>query len=311
MKKVLVIGSLNCDYVIDLPKMPETGETLLCGSYELVSGGKGANQAYALGKLGGSAAMLGAVGDDGPGARLLDNLRSVGVDVSGIKTVTGMSTGTAFIFVDSSGSNSIVVAQGANLQVDEEYIRENDRLLRECDIVLLQLEIPIETVLYAAKRAKELGKTVILDPAPARPDLPRELYRWVDYIKPNEVELGMLLGDSEAQNSLEKSTAILQGWGVKNVVVTLGEKGAFLREENGLTRAFPPVSGLRVVDTTAAGDSFTAALAYGLSAGSGLHEALELAICVSGLAVTKKGAQTSIPDMAEVRAYMQAHNKKL
>lgn len=255
--------------------------------------------------------MLGAVGDDGPGARLLDNLRSVGVDVSGIKTVTGMSTGTAFIFVDSSGSNSIVVAQGANLQVDEEYIRENDRLLRECDIVLLQLEIPIETVLYAAKRAKELGKTVILDPAPARPDLPRELYRWVDYIKPNEVELGMLLGDSEAQNSLEKSTAILQGWGVKNVVVTLGEKGAFLREENGLTRAFPPVSGLRVVDTTAAGDSFTAALAYGLSAGSGLHEALELAICVSGLAVTKKGAQTSIPDMAEVRAYMQAHNKKL
>ncbi len=122
MKKVLVIGSINCDYVINVPKMPETGETLLCGGYELAPGGKGANQAYALAKLGGKVAMLGAVGDDGPGEKLLGNLRAVGVDVSEIMTLPGESTGTAFIFVDSAGSNSILVSQGANLRVNEEYI---------------------------------------------------------------------------------------------------------------------------------------------------------------------------------------------
>lgn len=304
MKKILVIGSLNCDYVINVPQMPRTGETLLCGGYETVPGGKGANQAYAAARLGGNVAMLGAVGDDGPGETLKRSLESAGVDLSGIRTVSGETTGTAFIFVDSSGANSIAVAPGANRLVDEEYVREHDDLLRECDIVVLQMEIPLNTVLYCARRAKELHKTVILDPAPARADIPWELYGWVDYIKPNEVELGTLLGDSGACGHLEESAAALQARGVKNVVVTLGERGALLRDESGAVRTFPALTGLRVVDTTAAGDSFTAALAYGLAADSGLSKALELAICVSGLAVTEKGAQTSMPGMDRVREFI-------
>lgn len=308
MKKVLVIGSLNCDYVINVPQMPRLGETLLCGGYETLPGGKGANQAYALAKLGGRVAMLGAVGDDGPGEMLKRSLESAGVDLSGIRTVPGESTGTAFIFVDGSGANSIIVAQGANRLVDGEYIREHEDMMRECNIVLLQMEIPLNTVLYCAKRARELHKTVILDPAPAREDIPRELYGWVDYIKPNEVELGTLLGDGEACRRLEESAAVLQSWGVKNVVVTLGEKGAFLRDERGVAKSFPPLNGLRVVDTTAAGDSFTAALAYGLADGMNLNKALKLAICVSGLTVTGKGAQASMPGMDRVRERMDRSN---
>lgn len=305
MKKVLVIGSLNCDYVINVQKMPQVGETLLCEGFERIPGGKGANQAYALGRLGGDVAMLGAVGDDSAGAMLRDNLAAVGVDVSRLKCSRQDDTGTAFICVDSLGHNSIIVIQGANRAVDIPYIKANDDLLEACGIVLLQMEIPMETVVYAAKRAKALGKTVILDPAPASTGVPRELYACVDFIKPNEVELGTLVGDERAEERLEESAALLQDMGVRNVVVTLGQNGAFLREEDGNSRYFPANTGMRAVDTTAAGDSFTAALAYGLSTGRGLHEAMELAICVSGIVVTRKGAQTSIPSMDEVRGFLR------
>lgn len=304
MEKVLVIGSLNCDYVINVEKMPKVGETLLCDRFETVPGGKGANQAYALGRLGGNVSMLGAVGDDNAGAMLRRNLAAVGVDVSRLKCSRQEDTGTAFICVDSSGGNSIIVIQGANRTVDIQYIKDNDDMLKASDIVLLQMEIPMETVAYAAKRAKALGKKVILDPAPARADIPRELYACVDYIKPNEVELGTLVGDERAEERLEESAALLQEMGVRNVVVTLGQKGAFLRDENGRGRYYPAAAGTRAVDTTAAGDSFTAALAYGMSGGCGLHEAMELAICVSGIVVARKGAQTSIPSMDEVRRFL-------
>lgn len=305
MKKVLVIGSLNCDYVINVPKMPKLGETLSCDGFEMVPGGKGANQAYAIGKLGGSVGMLGAVGGDGAGDMLRENLRAVGVDVSGLLTVPGESTGSAFITVDSSGGNSIIVVPGANRAVSPEYIMGHGDALRECDILVLQLEIPLEAVLYAARRAKELGKTVILDPAPASPHIPRELYGYVDYIKPNEIELGMLIGDEGAGERLKESAAVLQGWGARNVIVTLGEQGAFLLEEGGSTRSIPALQNIRAVDTTAAGDSFTGALAYGLAAGSSLYGALELAVRVAGIVVTRKGAQTSMPDMQEILKAVQ------
>lgn len=305
MKKILVIGSLNCDYVINVQKMPQLGETLLCDGFEMIPGGKGANQAYALGRLGGSVSMLGAVGDDSAGAMLRDNLAGVGVDISRLKCSRQENTGTAFICVDSSGRNSIIVIQGANRSVDIPYIKANDDLLEACDIVLLQMEIPMETVVYAAQRAKALGKTVILDPAPASTGVPRELYACVDFIKPNEVELGTLVGDEQAEEHLEESAVLLQDMGVRNVVVTLGHNGAFLRDEKGESRYFPANTDMRPVDTTAAGDSFTAALAYGLSTGRGLHEAMELAICVSGIVVTRKGAQTSIPSMDEVREFLR------
>lgn len=306
MKRVLVIGSLNCDYVINVPEMPQIGETLLCDSFEMIPGGKGANQAYALGKLGGTVSMLGAIGGDSVGAALRDNLASVGVDATRLKQAKGENTGTAIITVDSMGRNSIIVVPGANSTVDIPYIEENTDLLEACDLLLLQMEIPMETVVYAAKKAKALGKTVILDPAPARADIPQELYQCIDFIKPNEVELGTLVGDGQAEERLEASAALLQSRGVKNVVVTLGGKGAFLRDEEGNARRFFAQESVQVVDTTAAGDSFTAALAYGLSADCDVHEAIDLAIAVSGMVVTRKGAQTSIPNMEQVKEFMAA-----
>lgn len=303
MKKIAVIGSINMDYVIDVQSMPLIGETVLCDRYDTIPGGKGANQAYAIGRLGGDVTMLGAVGDDEAGEALRENLRSAGVDVSRIKQSAGHNTGTAFICVDCTGNNSIIVIQGANKTVDIPYIDENIDLLEECDIVLFQLEIPMETVVYAARKAKQLGKTVILDPAPARNDIPRELYDCVDFIKPNEVELTMLTGDPRAEEHLDSAAQRLKERGVRNVIVTLGGKGAFLLDRDGRTSRYEADENVPVVDTTAAGDSFTAALACGLAGGIPTEEAVKFAICVSNIVVTRKGAQTSIPTIEEVKAY--------
>ena len=303
VKKIAVVGSMNMDYVIEVQAMPLVGETILCQGFSMIPGGKGANQAYAAGKLGGQVTMLGAVGCDQAGEALCESLRSVGVDVSRIKHCQGENTGTAFISVDKEGHNSITVAQGANRAVDIPYIQQNMDVLEECDIVLFQLEIPLETVVFAAQKAKALGKTVILDPAPARTDIPRELYACVDYLKPNEVELTTLTADGSAEDHLEQAAAGLQAQGVKNVVVTLGGKGAFLLEEQGKASFHPADTTLHVVDSTAAGDSFTAALAGGLANGLAIDEAVNLAIRVSNIVVTRKGAQTSIPTMEEVMQF--------
>ncbi len=300
MKKVVVIGSMNMDYVINVPHAPTDGETILCERFETFPGGKGANQAYVLGKLGGEVAMLGAVGQDAPGQSLCHNLQSVGVDTSRVKHLPDMTTGMAFITVDAQGENRIVVVQGANMAVDIPYIDANMDLLAASDIVLLQLEIPLETVVYAAEKAKALGKTLILDPAPARTDIPESLYQNLDFIKPNEVELATLVENPDAACSLESSVKQLQDRGVKNVVVSLGEKGVFLRDSQGRTVSFPADHRVQAVDTTAAGDSFTAALAYGLSNGRQLTDAVKLAVRVSNIVVTRKGAQASIPHMWEV-----------
>lgn len=303
MKKIVVVGSLNMDFVVNVQEMPLKGETVFSKDFSRIPGGKGSNQAFVLGKLGGNVTMLGAVGKDDTGLALLGNLEKSGVDVSRIKLCDRESTGIAFITVNEAGQNSIIVNQGANKTVDIPYIDSNMDLLESCDIVLFQLEIPLETVIYTAKKAKAMGKTVILDPAPARANLPRELYECVDFIKPNEVEITTLLEDPQAQEHLEAAASSLQGLGVKNVVVTLGGQGAFLQDSQGNATHFLADNSLTVVDTTAAGDSFTAAMAYGLSRGSTIPEAVELAIRVSNIVVTRKGAQSSIPTLEEVEQY--------
>lgn len=297
MKKILVIGSLNVDMVVNVPHMPVAGETILAGNMELVPGGKGANQAYAAGRLGAQVTMFGAVGDDSYSDIEKKSLASVGVDTSHLLVRKEKSTGLAWISVNSEGDNSIVVIQGANATLTESDIAAHEDLLRDCDILLCQLEIPLKTVIYAAKRAKEFGKTVILDPAPVPKEFPEELFSYIDVIKPNEKEAAQLLG--EPVTNYEEASDKLRSSGVKNVLITLGPKGAYINSESE-GKHLIPVRQVPVVDTTAAGDSFTAALAVRLAEGSSLVQAVRYANEVAAIVVTRKGAQTSIPDASEV-----------
>ena len=299
MGKILVIGSLNIDMVMRVDHMPVAGETILCDGMKLVAGGKGANQACAAGRLGTDVTMLGAIGNDSHGEMQRDSLQRSGVDVSGLITKESVSTGTAFITVNKEGNNSIVVVQGANAQFTPEDIEAHRDLLEECEIVILQLEIPMDTVLYAVKLARTLGKTVILDPAPVPEHFPEELYQYVDIIKPNESELSRLTGIADAQNHLEEAVQIVKDHGVRNVLVTLGGDGVYLDTENE-PPVHIPAKKVEVVDTTAAGDSFTAALAAMLLEGKTLKEAAEFANQVSAIVVTREGAQDSIPTLQEV-----------
>jgi len=297
MKKILVVGSLNVDMVVRVPHMPAAGETILAEKADTVPGGKGANQAYAAGKLGAQAIMFGAVGNDRYAEIEKKSLQSAGVDVSRLIVRADFDTGLAWITVNDEGDNSIVVVSGANKTLSEKDIADNDDLLHSCDIVLCQMEIPVQTVLCAARRAKELGKTVILDPAPVPKDFPAELYTYVDIIKPNETELSLLTG--AASSDYEKGADILRSRGVKNVIVTLGGAGAFVNSETE-GKHMLTVRPVPVVDTTAAGDSFTAALAVRLASGSSLLQAVRYANEVATIVVTRKGAQTSIPTAEEV-----------
>jgi len=297
MKKILVVGSLNVDMVVRVPHMPVAGETILAEKADTVPGGKGANQAYAAGKLGAQTIMFGAVGNDRYAEIEKKSLQSAGVDVSRLIVRTDFDTGLAWITVNDAGDNSIVVVSGANKTLSEKDIADNDDLLHSCDIVLCQMEIPVQTVLCAARRAKELGKTVILDPAPVPKDFPAELYTYVDIIKPNETELSLLTG--AASSDYEKGADILRSRGVKNVIVTLGGAGAFVNSETE-GKHMLTVRPVPVVDTTAAGDSFTAALAVRLASGSSLLQAVRYANEVATIVVTRKGAQTSIPTAEEV-----------
>ena len=302
MGKILVVGSLNVDMVMNVDHMPAEGETILCDGMTLVPGGKGANQACAAGRLGTDVAMLGAIGDDDYGALQLKSLSEAGVEVGGLLKKEGQNTGTAFITVNKSGNNSIVVVPGANSAFRPEDIEANRELIEQCEIMILQLEIPLDTVCYAAKLAKSLGKTVILDPAPVPEHFPEELYEYVDIVKPNETELGMLTGIAEAQKHLTEAAQVLKARGVKNVLVTLGGDGVYINPESG-EEILIPACKVTAVDTTAAGDSFTAALAAMLLNGESLEAAAEFANRVSAIVVTRKGAQSSIPTIDEVVNY--------
>lgn len=301
MKKILVIGSLNIDFVVNVPEMPRVGETLLAEEFTLIPGGKGANQACAAAKLGGEVTMLGAVGDDMYGDLLVQSLQNAGVCVDHLQHLDQVSTGIALISVNREGDNHIIVIQGANKAVDRAYIDRKMDVIRDSDIVIFQLEIPLDTVEYAAKKAKELGKTVILDPAPAQRDLPETLIQNVDIIKPNETELMTLIG-ADTLGDLGVSTAQLRDRGAGCVVVTLGGDGAYLSQKEQSGKRFYADQSVKVVDTTAAGDSFTAAMAVSLAKGESLEEAIQLAMRVADIVITRKGAQSSIPTMEEVLA---------
>lgn len=301
MKKgILVIGSLNMDLSIDLAKMPVTGETILGRGIAYKAGGKGANQACAAGKLGGRVRMLGCVGQDEFGQKLVKSLSESGVETDYIKESRDLPTGTAVIYVDDNGDNSIVVIPGANMACDIEYLKAQDEQFHWCDYVVLQMEIPYEAVWYSVKRAKELGKMVILNPAPAPDEIPEEILSLVDYLTPNETEIIALNGKSK--DDIREGAEKLLSRGVSNVIATLGDRGALLVNQYGET--FYPARKVVSVDTTAAGDCFNGAMVAALAEGQSEAEAILFANIASSIAVTRKGAQESLPIREEVAVIM-------
>lgn len=299
MKKIVVIGSLNMDCVIETPHMPNPGETVSGRRVTLIPGGKGANQAYAAGILGGNVSMIGAVGADSFGEALRSNLAHAGVDISSLSVIENEPTGQAFITVDDHGENSIIIIAGTNGLVTKEVVEKYRGQIEDSDIVIMQLEIPLETVQYVKNLAVELGKMVILDPAPAVRDLPDGFFENIDYIKPNETELQILTGKKlETEEELADGAREMLAKGVKQVIVSLGDKGCLLVSPE--KEKFFPANKVKAVDTTAAGDSFTAAFALALSEGKSCEEAICFGQKVSSIVVTRKGAQTSIPRREEV-----------
>ncbi|MNE34419.1 Ribokinase [compost metagenome] len=250
--------------------------------------------------------MIGAVGVDAFGQELLDALSNDGVDVTGVKSISDTTTGVASIYV-AEGDNSIVVVPGANDQVTPTDIDQNEEKLKQSDIVLLQLEIPVETVLYAARKAKSLGKTVVLNPAPARP-LPDEIFSCIDYITPNRSELSRYTGIDADGESLELAMQKMKEMGASHVVTTLGASGSAYLDQDGSMHRIPGYT-VPTVDTTGAGDCYNAGLALAITKGQALDEAVDFAGVVSALAVTKFGAQAGMPTEAEALRFVSEQKK--
>jgi ribokinase len=303
MEKIVVVGSVNMDLVAVAQRLPMAGETILGTQFLTEAGGKGANQAYAIAKLGGGGALLGRVGSDDYGRLMRADLAAAGCDVQGLQVSHGNS-GVALIFVADSGQNSIVVVPGANERYLPEDLRADEQALAGAQYVMLQLEIPMATVLAAAQRARFHGARVILDPAPAPVSLSQELLRYVDILTPNEAEASQLVGRPCASLTVDEARGIarqLRAAGVGSVIIKLGAQGCLLSE--GGSCAWIRAPRVEVVDTTAAGDVFNAALAVACAEGASLVEACRFAVCAGALSVTRLGAQRSVPRRTELDAF--------
>ena len=310
MQDILVIGSLNADLVVRAPHFPQPGETISGGDLQIIPGGKGANQAVAAARQGASVAMLGRVGSDSFGPFLLDSLKSNSVDITHVHA-DDSATCTAIIVVDANGQNSIVLSAGANGKVSPADV-DNATSLRP-SLILLQLEIPTPTVLHAAQYARKNNIRVILNPAPAK-SLPDELISLIDFIIPNETELSLLTGlEVKDIPSAENAAKVLLDRGAKNVIVTLGEKGALLVSGNQTTQV--NAYKVNVVDTTAAGDAFIGGFASNLLESDDMRqqasslqiiEAVKYANACGALAATKFGAQPSLPTKEETENFISS-----
>ena len=292
--KVVVIGSSNTDMTIKAERLPKPGETILGGIFVMGPGGKGANQAVAARRLGADVSFICKVGHDIFGDNAIEGYRKEGIDTSRILR-SDKASGTALILVDAKAENCIAVAPGANGDLTPEDIDSVADVIRSAGYLILQLEIPVESVLRAARIAHEAGVYVILNPAPACP-LPRELFSYVSLITPNQTESALLTG---IEDNLDAAVDKLLEMGVKDVVVTLGSKGSMVVSEG--TRTFVPSLKVEAVDTTAAGDTFCGALCVALSEGCSLVQAAVFATKASALTVQKMGAQDSIPYRSDIK----------
>ena len=297
-KTILVIGSSNTDMTAKTAELPRPGETVLGGVFTMGAGGKGANQAVAAQRLGGKVKFICKVGKDMFGDNSIAQYEKEGLDTSGILR-SNLPSGVALIYVDSHAENCIVVASGANGDLTEDDIEKSRKDLESCDILLLQLESPIPSVLKAAKIAHQAGKTVVLNPAPACP-LPEELFRNIDLFIPNETELSTFSGmPVTSQEEAQAAAKAMQAKGVGKLIVTMGSKGALMCE--GGPSVFVPAHKVKAVDTTAAGDTFTGYFLSGIISDLSIKESLERAAIASGISVSRKGASPSIPFLSEIQ----------
>jgi ribokinase len=307
---IVVIGSLNMDFVLTVDRLPLPGETILGRNFRVIPGGKGANQAYAAAKLAGSSGegttvrMLGRVGADSFGKALKANLAAAGVDTNSVLETDSEASGVACIHVDVAGQNSITVAPGANGALTRADIDSERHALAGARCVLLQLEIPIETVAEGLREARRAGATTILDPAPAQV-LPKEILQLVDIATPNENEACVLVGVPPSRVNPTDAVTLgnkIRELGVRSVVVKLGDQGCVYCGPDGTfaIASFP----VHAVDSTAAGDTFNAALGVSLAEGAPMEDALRFANAAAAISVTRSGAQTSAPSRAEVESLL-------
>jgi len=311
--QILVVGSLNMDQVVRVTRVPALGETLLgAGSLKLIPGGKGANQAVAIARLGTAVAMAGRVGNDPFGERLLGALQADHVDTGLIAIDQEEASGVAFIFLDPDGDNAIVVAPGANMRVGLDHAQTSNILasITQAQALVMQLEIPLETVVSLTAAAHNRGVPVVLNLAPAQP-LPKEVLQQLDVLIVNEAEASLLSGQrGQRVESLEDArdvASVLLEQGIAKVVITLGSQGAILAiaaETAGARVIYQSAPKVPVVDTTAAGDCFVGALTVALTEGQTPEDALRFAVYASALKVTKFGAQSGLPTRAEVEAFL-------
>lgn len=294
MKKIVVIGSINMDVSLRVPHIPQIGETILAKEMNKSGGGKGANQALTIAKLGGMVSLISRVGNDDAGRSLYRELEAAGINLEGVVIDKMQLTGTASIYVSDTGDNNIVVYPGANFAIDKEQIDRFRYIITEADYCVMQLEIPMDVIEYVAEICAEEGVCCILNPAPAK-KLSEELIKKALFLIPNETELQILTGFNEKP---EKLAQRLLAIGASNVIVTLGSIGSMLINDKDID-IFPCIK-VEVADTTAAGDSYIGGFVVALSEGKTIAEAIKFATCVAGITVTRRGAYTSIPSRQEV-----------
>ncbi len=314
-KRIVVAGSVNLDLVASADRIPATGETISGREFNTFFGGKGANQAVAVGRLRHPVSMIAKVGDDAFGPQLKAALKKAGVDVKAVETARG-SSGVALIVTDQGGQNVIVVVPGANARLLPRDLDRHKNLIRGAGILLAQLETPLETIEYLGRLARKYDVPFMLDPAPARA-LPPELLRNVTWLTPNETETRIMLGagtsillEAGSKGPIRAAADELLSRGVTNVVLKLGEKGVYVAMGAG-ERTHVPAFLVKAVDTTAAGDAFNGAFAVGLMQGSTPAEAARYGCAVAGISVTRAGAQPSMPSRAEVAKFLKSQKMGL
>ena len=303
---IVVVGSSNTDMVIKMEKIPAPGETVLGGQFAIAAGGKGANQAVAAARAGGRVSLVACVGDDMFGKQAVEGFKADNINTEFVFLDEGQPSGCALIFIDKHGENSIAVASGANARLAPHHIELARDRIASADILLMQLEIPLETVEYAVRMASDNGVTVILDPAPAQ-HLNDTLLKDVSILTPNEGEAEMFTGIAvDDEEGAEEAAGCLLEWGVNTVLITLGSRGVFIAAD-GIRKM---ISGIEVdtVDSTAAGDVFNGALAVSLAGDSPLPDAVRFANAAAALSVTRLGAQPSAPQRGEIEEFLEQNS---